>query len=285
MSNPLLSFAARAASLLPDPIKRSLYRLGPVTHLIRSSLNRAAPEGLTKVTIAAGELAGLKMSLDLQSEKDYWLGTYEPDLQAALKDLVKPGMIAYDVGANAGYISLLLGRAVGLDGKVFCFEPLPANQERLKTNLSLNPNISHFEIIPHAVVDQPGEVNFLVHSSDDMGKVIGSAGRDEEYEQAITIPATSLDHFIYQEGNPAPKIAKLDIEGGEVLALPGMRQLLTEARPLIFIELHGTESAQAAWEALISAGYTIHQMKSSYPQMTSLDSLDWKAYLVGRPPA
>jgi hypothetical protein len=88
--------------------------------------------------VAAGGLSGLTLSLDLQTEKDYWLGTYEPDLQQAIQDLVQPGMIAYDVGANIGYISLLLGLAVGKDGHVFAFEALPANVERLQKNLRLN---------------------------------------------------------------------------------------------------------------------------------------------------
>ena len=40
----------------------------------------------------------------------------------------------------------------------------------------------------------------------------------------------------------------MDIEGGEVMALPGMRRVLAEARPLMLMELHGPESARAAWE-------------------------------------
>ena len=59
MSNPLLSFTAYAARRLPMPLKRLLYRAGPLARWIRSSLNRAAPKGYTLVQVAAGGLLGM----------------------------------------------------------------------------------------------------------------------------------------------------------------------------------------------------------------------------------
>jgi hypothetical protein len=67
------------------------------------------------------------------------------------------------------------------------------------------------------------------------------------------------------------------------MALPGMRRVLAEARPLMLMELHGPESARAAWEVLTSANYTICEMKPRYPRVPSLDALDWKSYLVALP--
>ena len=128
MANPLLSLASAAARWLPAPLKRGLYRLGPLSGGLRSALNQAAPEGLSQVEVAGGGLAGAKMLLDLHSEKDYWLGTYELDLQQAIQDWVQPGMVVYDLGANVGYLSLLLARQVGAGGKVIAFEPLPARK-------------------------------------------------------------------------------------------------------------------------------------------------------------
>jgi hypothetical protein len=114
-----------------------------------------------------------------------------------------------------------------------------------------------------------------------MGKAEGSAGRQElAYPQAIQVPGIVLDEFVYQARNPAPQVVKMDIEGGEVLALPGMRRVLSEAQPVIFMELHGPESAKAAWKELESAGYRICRMEKGFPGIPSLESLDWKAYIV-----
>ena len=284
MKNILLSFAAWMARILPGPIKTRIYHIKPLAGLIRSSLNRAAPEGLSEVRVAAGDLVGARLALDLQSEKDYWLGTYEPELQAAIADWVKPGMTAYDVGANVGYVSLLLARQVGPKGKVWAFEALPANIERLQRNLSLNQEGGRVQAVAAAIVECKRTVLFFTGPSGAMGKADGSAGRREsEPRDTLAVDGYSLDDWVYSQGYPAPEIVKIDIEGGEVLALPGMKRLLHENSPIILLELHGPEATEAAWHILTSAGYHIHRMGASYPEVKSLEDLDWKAYLVAFP--
>jgi FkbM family methyltransferase len=282
MNHPFISLAAWAARHLPTGIKGAIYRCKPLANLVRRELNRAAPEGLTKVTIAAGGLAGLSMILNLQSEKDYWLGTYEPELQESIEKLVKPGMVVFDVGANLGYVSLLLARKVGESGKVFAFEALPSNIDRLRKNLEVSGFSKIVEVVPAAVVDSERPVRFLVGPSGGMGKAEGSAGRqDVLYVQADEVVGLSLDAFVFRMGNPVPQVVKMDIEGGEVLALPGMRRLLNEARPLLLMELHGPEAARTAWKELIGASYRICHMQEDFPEITSLETLKWKAYVVG----
>ena len=266
------------------PIKRQLYRIQPLARLIRSVLNQAVPDTMTVVTVAAGGLKGSKLYLNLQEEKDYWLGTYEPELQNAIEDFVKPGMVAYDVGANIGYISLLLARKVGLNGCVYSFEALPSNIDRLRTNVELNQLSGRIQLFQTAVIESQRPVRFLVGPSDGMGKAEGSFGRKEyAYESSLEISGTSLDAFVYDSGNPPPQVIKMDIEGGEVLALPGMRRLLTETQPLLLMELHGREAAQAAWESLKQAYYHLRVMQKGYPEIGSFEELDWKTYLVAIP--
>ncbi|MBL7163763.1 MAG: FkbM family methyltransferase [Anaerolineales bacterium] len=278
-----LRIAAFLARLLPLSVKQVIYNNDSLAQVIRRSLNCAAPTGLIEVSIAAGGLKGAHMSLDLQTEKDYWLGTYETDLQAAVSDLVEPGWVAYDVGANIGYITLLLARAVGDEGRILAFEALPSNVERLKGNVTLNGLDSRVQVIHGAVGAASTPVRFLVGPSGAMGKAEGSAGRSEGHQESIEVLGFSLDDFVYQGGNPSPQVVKMDIEGGEVLALPGMKRLLAEAPPLIFLELHGPEAARAAWETLTEVGYRIARMQHGYPNVPSLDTLDWKTYLVAIP--
>jgi FkbM family methyltransferase len=264
--------------------KQSLYKIPWLSDLIRSGLNRAAPHGLTQVKVAAGNAEGLVLALDMQNEKDYWLGTYEPELQQAITEMVLPGMVAYDLGANIGYISLLLARAVGSTGQVLAFEALPANIERLRTNIVLNNLEDTVTIIPKAVSNSSESVHFLVGPSGGTGKAAGSAGRQELlYAESITVQGVALDALVYDDGYPAPDIVKMDIEGGEVLALPGMRRVLTQAKPSMLMELHGPEAAKIAWAYLMECDYRIYSMSPGYPIFTSQDQLDWKAYVIARP--
>lgn len=284
MKQFILNFAAWMAKILPGWAKRLVYRIQPLAQLVRSSLNRAAPKSLTEVEVAAGNLQGWRLCLDMQTEKDYWLGTYEPDLQAAIARWVQPGMVAYDVGANIGYVSLLLAKRVGEIGKVFAFEALPGNLERLHQSLVLNNLVERVVIVPAAVVDSQHPVQFLVGPSGGMGKVEGSAGRQEvTYQESILVEGMCLDEFVYGAGNPAPRAIKMDIEGGEVLALPGMRRILRDVRPVLLMELHGPESVQVTWQELNEAGYKVFSMKEGYPLVPAVDTLDWKAYVVGVP--
>jgi FkbM family methyltransferase len=277
MANVILRIAATAANRLPLPVKRSFYRFAPLARLIRGGLNLAAPQGLTTIEVAGGALVGKRLSLNLREEKDYWLGTYEPELQQAIKELVKPGMVAYDVGANIGYITMLLAQAVGETGRVISFEALPGNVERLLVNLALNKLEPRVQVEAAAVVDRSRQVEFLVGPSGGMGKAQGSAGRQNvRYSQTLQVPGLSLDEYVYQSNHPIPQVIKIDIEGGEVLALPGMRRLL---------ELHGAEAAQLCWEELAQAGYQVGRMAPGFPVVSSWENLNWKSYLVAFPPA
>ncbi len=284
MKKSLLNFAAWSSKWLPLSVKRGIYACPPAAKLIRTSLNKAAPPGLTRVEVAAGNLAGISLCLDLKAEKDYWLGTYEVELQQTIRDLVRPGMITFDVGANIGYISMMLARQVTETGRVFSFEALPENQERFVLNLKTCGFDDRVQLIKAAVVRSSGVVQFQIGPSGGMGKATGSAGRQEyAYAGSIAVPAISLDDFVYQQGNPAPQVVKMDIEGGEVLALPGMQQLLERARPVMLLELHGPDAATAAWEIFQEKKYQICQMRQEYPQVASRQDLDWKAYLVAFP--
>ena len=281
MRNLVLTLAGAAARILPTNVKMGLYRLPWLARFIRSGLNKAAPQGLLDVTVAAGPLAGMYMSLDMQSEKEFWLGTYESELQSVLMDLVKPGMVAYDVGANVGYFTLLLGKLVGPSGRVYAFEALPANVNRLKRNLALNGLEAYAEIESVAVVNCSRSVEFMLGPSGRMGKVEGIFGRHTvDYREKITLEGISLDEFVSVEDHLAPDVIKMDIEGGEVLALPGMQNILTRFKPMVFLELHGEEAAQVAWQLLTSHNYRIASITPGHPEIDSIEMLDWKAYIL-----
>ncbi len=282
MKKSFLSFASFLARALPLPVKQAMYRFPFLARFIRGSINASVADGLSVIEVAAGDLKGYRVLLNLKTEKSRWLGTYEPELQAALRQFLRPGSTVYDVGANIGYISLLMAHNVGPGGKVFAFEALPVNVERIQQNMALN-KLTNVTIISAAVMDKNGPVTFYVHDSVGMGKAAGSIGRrEEQYKAEITVPALSLDEFVYEQGNPPPDAVKMDIEGGEVLALPGMIRLLRAAHPILFLELHGPESEKTAWETLTGCGYTLHAMQNGYPQIKSPEALGWKAYLIAR---
>ncbi len=59
------------------------------------------------------------------------LGTHDPEVQYALSRLLKPGMTAYDIGANVGFTAMLAAKRVAPDGRVICFGTLAAPAEQI----------------------------------------------------------------------------------------------------------------------------------------------------------
>lgn len=261
----ILSAVRVMASAIPTPIQKALFRFPPFTWLAHQITSRISPSGLIPFAVTAGALAGRTLMLDLINDVVYWRGQHDQHLQSALVEKIKAGMIVYDAGANIGYHTLLMADLVGSKGHVYAFEPLPTLVERLHTNLKLNPDLSNITVIPKAVSNNSEPIDFLVHESIMGGKMDISAGLpDEAFVANLTVPSISLDQFAYQEGHPAPQVVKLDIQGGEVLALPGMQRILDQAKPLIFIEMHGTEAIQSCWERLTGAGYEILTIEPGY---------------------
>jgi hypothetical protein len=117
-----------------------------------------------------------------------------------------------------------------------------------------------------------------------MGKVNGSSGRNSlEYEESIQVEGLTIDEYVEKRGNPPPNILKIDIEGGEVLALPGMQNLLQSHHPILLIELHGPEAAQATWDRLKQEHYKICWMETTFPEVEDFRELNWKSYIVAFP--
>src|SRR5450432_4885432 len=75
----------------------------------------------------------------------------------AISQLVQPGDIAFDVGANVGEYSVLLSRQCGAGGRVWAFEPVPDTYWWLRETLALN-RCGNTTAVQGAVCDKPGTV-------------------------------------------------------------------------------------------------------------------------------
>lgn len=62
-------------------------------------------------------------------------------------------MVVYDIGANAGFYTLLSSVLTGSNGKVFAFEPVQQNIFYIKNHLGLN-KITNTVVVEKAVSDK-----------------------------------------------------------------------------------------------------------------------------------
>jgi FkbM family methyltransferase len=285
MRKSILRTVRWGARWVPLPMQKALFRFPPFRRLARGALRLAAPDGLMEMAVTGGALKGRTLRLDALNEIHYWRGRHDAALQQAFADWVTPGMVVYDVGANIGYHSLYLAQLVGPGGEVHAFEPLPGNVARLRDNLRLNGDLRNITVVPKAAAGHDGEIDFLVHDSILAGKVDVTAGWEHaEFRSRIVVPAVSFDHYVYTEGYRPPHVMKFDIQGSEVVALARMERLLREARPLIFIDLHGREAVETCTRLLRQAGYTFYMVQAGYDAIENVDPAQRGVQLLARPP-
>jgi FkbM family methyltransferase len=172
----------------------------------------------------------------------YVLGLSERAVQQALAAHLGPGNVFWDVGAHAGFLALIAGRLVGQTGEVHCFEPVPKIVDLLQRNFDANGYQGHIHQLALAERDGTGHMK--------IGRRIGAKLSDDGVAVRLC-RADSLDL-------PAPTVVKIDVEGAESRVLAGMTRILTEHKPVIIVETHGTAGEVRA--QLDAHGYTVEAL-------------------------
>jgi FkbM family methyltransferase len=193
----------------------SSHRLGRI-HLIR-----AVSEFVTSRLKSVARVQGHKMFLDPRDHLNlFFNGIYEPFETQIVKTEIRKGDIVLDIGANIGYYTLIFAKLVGPEGKVFGFEPDPANFALLKKNVVAN-HYHNVILVNKAVASKTGKIQLYL--SDDIGDHrIYDTG---DGRKVIEIEAIRLDDY-FNQGNARVDFIKMDIQGAEWEAIQGMSLLL-----------------------------------------------------------
>jgi len=156
-------------------------------------------------------------SLDLFINK-----IYEPYETQLVSSKIKQGDVVLDIGANIGYYTLIFAKLVGQNGKVFAFEPEPANFRVLEKNVSVN---GYSNVIPEQkAVSNRNEKKKLYLNKQNAGMHTIYKSKNANLG-SVEIETVSLDNYF---SNYRGKIdfIKTDIEGSEYTALEGMQTIL-----------------------------------------------------------
>jgi FkbM family methyltransferase len=141
--------------------------------------------------------------------------TWEPAITRFMQKEILPGSVTIDIGANIGYFSLLMSRAVGPDGHVFAVEPSPDIRARLQDAIDRN-GITNVTIVPYGVSDKAERRSFQLSMDNKGASKFGEVSEDG-------LELRRLQDIVPPEMFARVSLIKIDVEGMEAQV---MRDLL-----------------------------------------------------------
>ena len=203
------------------------------------------------------------------SRELFMTGHYEPNEFYFLSQVLRPGMVFLDAGANMGLYTLFAARMVGESGTVLAIEPSNRECDRLLKNVAAN-SLPNVRLLHMAVSDTSSQAQLLVAVEEKSGhNTLGALGHDALLRNNEAVRTEHLDEIVLQEGLPRVDLIKMDIEGAEFHALRGAVGVIERYHPILLLELSDrtlcyqhSHSAQI-WAFCCQKGYKIFSFSRS----------------------
>lgn len=191
------------------------------------------PKGSKPRTVPLGLYRGIRMEIDFRHQSQFYLGLWEAETHPWLRRFSRGVRTAVDIGAAGGEHTLYFAVRTGAV-KVYAFEPSPEQCRRLRENLALNPGAGNSEVV---ICQQ----------------FVGTTGGGDRI---------ALDSL--RDRMEFPCLIKMDIDGGEVEALRGAREILGSPGVRWLIETHSLELERGCIGLLSANGYIVRVIRNAW---------------------
>ncbi len=155
---------------------------------------------------------------------------FDVEIYDIAKKYIKTGTIALDIGSNFGQLAIMMSKLVGDSGEVHAYEADDFVFEILEKNIQLNSKniIAHFG----AVHENNKETLYFPDQDFERFGTYGSYGIDYTTHKGRPVKTIMVDDTDFKL--PVSFI-KVDVQGGDLLALKGARKTIEKYRmPIIF---------------------------------------------------
>lgn len=239
-----------------------------VTELLHRRMRRP------KVEATYRNQYGVILRLDLTDliQRSIYYDTWECDELNLLIDVMRPGDVMLDIGANIGLFSMVGAGAAGVTGEVHAFEPIPENCDRFVENLHLN-GFANVRLNEMAVADYRGQVRLAIDAG--MASSSGSNTSGCFTISKLTNPVReviaavdTIDSYAEEHLRERQiRLVKIDVEGAEAAVLKGMRSTLAAHRAdIVLLEVNlytlslGGYGIHDVVEPLLLADYALYRL-------------------------
>jgi FkbM family methyltransferase len=186
-----------------------------------------------------------------------------------LANLLNPGDVFYDVGANVGFFTVIGAKIVGPTGQVYAFEPVPDNYSFLGKNIEIN-NFRNVSTHKYAISKSGGKGELFL-SEYSGGSTLSEASMPPDFKGTLPVELATIDDLVVEKGFLPPSLVKIDVEGAEMDVIQGMVQTIEQYKPIIIYEIDdGDENAyiqkqQECDRFIQNFGYEVIRLENSYP--------------------
>jgi FkbM family methyltransferase len=150
---------------------------------------------------------------------------------------IAPGSVVLDIGGNVG---LFAKQAIRLSARqVICLEPVPENIRALRRNLASELSMNRVTILAKGVWDKIDALRIRVDPKHPTcSSFVEILSEADTYE--VTINVEPIDLIVKELELPCVDFVKMDIEGAELKALHGAREVLLRHKPQLAIAVEHT---------------------------------------------
>ena len=175
-------------------------------------------------------------------------GEFSPGERALMEQLVAPGTVVVEVGANIGAHTVTLARACA-PGPLYAFEPQQRVFQILCANLVLN-GIENVVASPDACGAQPGEA-MIPHMDYGRDGNFGAVSLNTEDPGGWPVRVVRIDDL----NLASCRLIKIDVEGFEAEVLRGAAATLARHRPFLYVENDRREKQRELIALVHELGY------------------------------
>lgn len=162
-------------------------------------------------------------------------GDYEKDEWDIMIEILKEAQVCsfFDIGANMGYISLLLKKKMP-DIKVTGFEPIEKTYELFKRNVELNQ--TDVNAVHMGLSNEEGLLTYYYYPEGSGNASLKNLSGRENVEE-IQTPVTTLDKYVKTHDIKSIDFMKIDVEGAELNVIGGGIDTIENFKPIMYVEL------------------------------------------------
>ncbi|MCK6609668.1 MAG: FkbM family methyltransferase [Bacteroidia bacterium] len=187
-----------------------------------------------------------------------------------LKELIKPGFVCIDIGANVGYYSVFLSKYAGNSGHVYSVEPVPLFARVFMKNAGTfaQKNITLYQLALGAeekeiTLETPVMDGVFRHG---LTKVV----EGQSQSAGISYPAKMVVADKLFANLKKLDFLKCDVEGYEVHLFPQMKETIMRFKPTIQIEISEAENKRKMLELLGTWNYAPYRLKEGKLQALNI---------------